>query len=73
MVDVNNGGRNATAAAAAGGVAAGLVRRRRGTTVDSTLISNVNVDVNDGVPVSLRRIQSRKIEAGLRRVRTGEE
>ena len=44
---------------------AGLARRRRGTAVSLR---------NDGedVPVSLRRIQSRKIEAGMRRQRTNE-
>ena len=46
-------------------VGAGLTRRRRGTTTSSR---------NDGedVPASLRRIQSRKLEAGMRRQRTNE-
>lgn len=42
----------------------GLTRRRRGTTISS----------HDGetIPASLRRIQSRKIEAGIRRQRTND-
>lgn len=45
--------------------ASGLARRRRGTTTSSR---------SDGedVPASLRRIQSRKLEAGMRRQRTNE-
>ena len=42
---------------------AGLTRRRRGTTPSST-------GDGENVPASLRRIQSRKREAGLRRQRT---
>ncbi len=44
---------------------AGLIRRRQGTTTSSR---------SDGedVPASLRRIQSRKLEAGMRRQRTNE-
>ena len=44
---------------------AGLSRRRRGT---------MNSSKSDGedVPASLRRIQSRKLEAGMRRQRTNE-
>ncbi|KAK4692880.1 hypothetical protein P7C71_g4409, partial [Lecanoromycetidae sp. Uapishka_2] len=44
--------------------AAGLTRRRRGTTLSARS--------DEDVPASLRRIQSRKIEAGLRRQRTNE-
>ena len=45
--------------------ASGLTRRRRGTTVSSKSSS-------EEVPASLRRIQSRKIEAGLKKKRTNE-
>lgn len=44
---------------------AGLTRRRRGTSLSST-------GDGENVPASLRRIQSRKLEAGLRRQRTNE-
>lgn len=44
---------------------AGLTRRRRGTTITST-------SDGENVPASLRRIQSRKLEAGFRRQRTNE-
>lgn len=43
----------------------GLTRRRRGTTTSSR-------SDRDEVPASLRRIQSRKLEAGVRRQRTNE-
>lgn len=43
---------------------AGLTRRRRGTTLSARS--------DDDAPASLRRIQSRKLEAGLRRQRTNE-
>jgi len=43
----------------------GLTRRRRGTTANSKA-------VEDDVPASLRRIQSRKMEAGLKKQRTNE-
>jgi len=42
----------------------GLTRRRRGTTISSYL--------DDEVPASLRRIQSRKREAGIRRQKTND-
>lgn len=45
--------------------AEGLTRRRRGTTASSKA-------VEDDVPASLRRIQSRKMEAGLKKQRTNE-
>lgn len=44
--------------------AAGLTRRRRGTALSARS--------DEDVPASLRRIQSRKIEAGLKRQRTNE-
>lgn len=44
---------------------AGLTRRRRGTT-------NSSRSDDDGVPASLRRIQGRKLEAGVSRQRTDE-
>lgn len=44
----------------------GLTRRRRGTTVSSWSSGG------EDVPASLRRIQSRKMEAGMRRQRTNE-
>jgi len=43
---------------------AGLTRRRRGTTLSARS--------DEDVPASLRRIQSRKIEAGLKRQRTSD-
>lgn len=43
----------------------GLTRRRRGTEMNRE-------SGGEDVPASLRRIQSRKIEAGVRRMRTGE-
>ena len=43
----------------------GLNRRRRGTTISSH-------DSNQEIPASLRRIQSRKIEDGIRRQRTND-
>ncbi len=43
----------------------GLTRRRRGTTIDS------HADCEE-IPASLRRIQSRRIEAGIRRQRTND-
>ena len=46
--------------------AVGLTRRRRGTTLSS------QSTVEDDVPASLRRIQSRKIEAGLKKQQTNE-
>jgi len=46
----------------------GITRRRRATT-RSSKASN---EESDEVPASLRRIQSRKIEAGIRRQRTNE-
>ena len=47
---------------------AGITRRRRATTRSSKAPS----EESDEVPASLRRIQSRKIEAGIRRQRTNE-
>ena len=43
----------------------GLTRRRRGTTISSH-------DGSEEIPASLRRIQSRTIEAGIRRQRTND-
>ncbi len=43
----------------------GLTRRRRGITMS-------NHDDGEEIPASLRRIQSRKIEAGIRRQRTND-
>lgn len=47
---------------------AGIIRRRRATTRSSKAPS----EESEEVPASLRRIQSRKIEAGIRRQRTNE-
>lgn len=57
--------RGATVSSSAEVEASGLTRRRRGT----TLSSRGGVDE---IPASLKRIQTRKLEAGIRRQKTNE-